>query len=157
MASYEVTKEEALGLRMPDGQQSDPFSVRIPFAKTGNLFANMEVSLQEREELRQRRENLREFPEYPPDEESAAHLLKRLLNLLENGAPEGLQAFFWEHPAAEWLSLVFLDEQQTKQLRARVRGAGASAKQQLREHIERQTMRMVNYQGLFRTLWEAAK
>ncbi|MDR1800798.1 MAG: hypothetical protein LBQ95_03020 [Lachnospiraceae bacterium] len=152
MAQYSNLKKKALGL--PASEETDdifavPQTARTSLIPHTSLSDLLDISSIRLAELKK---EMQEFPEYTIDRKSSDQLLKELINALNSNNATEITSLLDSHPAAEWLSRAFLDDEEISPLLQSINNADKSAKNAFAIGIKKQLERLVTFKSLFEAL-----
>jgi len=163
MADYVFAKMIALGLKesIPSLPVNE-WTVEKPSGifKLDNIFSDFEHSLEsnlpEQEKQMELKQHLVKWfqDDYPADQSSAEERAIKLILLIESNDDSELQQMLSSFPAAEWLSIIFLQENRLSELVQSIRKSSRATKTVLLSAITKEESRLVRFKQIMQNIKE---
>lgn len=161
MNKYEKARRIALGLQAGEsdaaveGSVWDVGSMSAPELRTEMPFQFFEKKLAPPPEVLAQKTALSLFPEYPGDRKHAYAVLRSLSDAIKAKDSRVTAQLLKKNPAAEWLSFIFLDQEQLQlMLWEPLLEANDDCRATLHKFLDIELSRLVAYTDLLRNILE---
>jgi hypothetical protein len=163
MGLYDDRRAIALGLALPPEEPAiggGMFDVQPSFGMREEVFNQYFDKKCEAPPAQTRYKTGLEFTDesaYNKERKAAKKNLETLELYLANGKADKIRKLFNDHPAAEWLNHVFLEEKEVAQLIRIVEKTSPECLAEVVKEIDTQLLRLVNFRSFFDELRKLAQ